>query len=780
MTRHYWMGGNRSHEQDRFFEASLDKAQWQRAKSAEDWQACWYTGMPGPEYFAKVGPERRINHIPGNNALTVKSRLYRSLMDLRDRVKRQEKGPGPLGERLDFVPHVYSMPEDYHRFQQAALDSPDKRWLLKPKNASKGKGIRLVEDPGEIPMDSSWMVQEYLENPHTMHGRKYVLRLYVLVSSVTPFRVYLYKQGFAKLASVAYNEENANNPYSYLTNPDINALNLEAEVPVEFVDFESYRLWLREQGHDDQALFEQIEDLVALTCLSAQEPMRERSRAIGADTRGCYELLGIDCLVDQDLKPWILECNLSPSLEVCAGPESGGRIEEMVKGGLVADMVGLLGLNLAPEDSPKGSSVQQVVRETQAELTRSGGFRNLIPGDDPARYLPYMALPRLADWVVAQALSDRPSQQPLLERWVAEEVVTEDQVLVYDTRLGHLSALNETASLIWLMATEGGGPDDIASTLVNSALKVMPDTPDAWAIRNNVWNTLGDWVNNRFLVQSREGPANFTIAEENRQLPVTWWSRVLQCGRTTLRVQADSIPLVSRLFALLEPLEVADEGSLDTLPRLDIVRDTPGFTLILDGQVIASRRPLAEVSDVLFACLMREAPGAGDIAIDAGVIMAPDPDGFAILVVPDKAGLTDGLANGLTNGLINRVAEHLNTASARGVLLGPDDLLRPLSIAGGQTTLPSVPALLIPAPASVDVTDGVCPVSVSDALQYLIPACCCSGGRSLDAASFARLVGWLESRERLLVDTNNLEAATVALWRTMKRGGHNDIARVER
>jgi len=395
-----------------------------------------------------------------------------------------------------------------------------------------------------------------------------------------------------------------------------------------------------------------------------------------------------------------------------------------------------------------------------------------------------MALPRLADWVVAQALSDRPLPQPLLERWVAEEVVTEDQVLVYDTRLGHLSALNETASLIWLMATEGAGPDDIASTLVDSALKVMPDTPDAWAIRNNVWNTLGDWVNNRFLVQSREGPADFTIAEENRQLPVTWWSRVLQCGRTKLRVQADSIPLVSRLFALLEPLEVADEGSQDTLPRLDIVRDTPGFTLILDGQVIASRLPLAEVSDVLFACLMREAPGAGDIAIDAGVIMAPDPDGFAILVVPDKAGLTDGLtnglANGLANGLINRVAEHLNTASARGVLLGPDDLLRPLSIAEGQTTLPSVPALLIPAPASVDVTDGVCPVSVSDALQYLIPACCCSGGRSLDAASFARLVGWLESRERLLVDTNNLEAATVVLWRTMKRGGHNDIARMER
>lgn len=104
MTRYYWMGGNRSYEQDRFFEQSLDKSQWQKAESAEKWDACWYTGMPDQNDFSEVGPERKINHIPGNNVLKIKSRLYRSLMDLRERVERQDKGSGHLTERLAFVP----------------------------------------------------------------------------------------------------------------------------------------------------------------------------------------------------------------------------------------------------------------------------------------------------------------------------------------------------------------------------------------------------------------------------------------------------------------------------------------------------------------------------------------------------------------------------------------------------------------------------------------------------------------------------------------------------
>jgi len=775
MTRHYWMGGNRSYEEDRFFEESLDKSLWQQAETSEQWHACWYTGMPDPEFFSQVGPERKINHIPGNNALTVKSRLYRSLMDLRERVERQEEGGGHLTDRLAFVPGVFSMPEDYHDFQQAALENPGKRWILKPKNAARGKGIQLVGDPADVPMESSWMVQEYLENPHTMHGRKYVLRLYVLVSSVSPFRVYLYRQGFAKLASAPYDQKNADNPYSYLTNPDVNALNLEADVPVEFVDFERYRAWLREQGHDDEALFAKIEDMVALTCLAALEPMRERSRVVGADTRGCYELMGIDCLVDDSLKPWILECNLSPSLGVCAGPESGGDIEESIKGALIADMVEMLGLNRPAGADSADSTAERLIRETRAEIANSGGFRNLIPGSDPTAYLPFMALPRLPDWVVARALSDRPVKQPRLERWMSEETFSEDQVYVYDTRLGHLSSLNETASLIWLMATEGAGPDDIASTLVDSAFKSMPVAPDAWAIRNDVWNTLADWVNNRFLVQSENCPAE-RVTLESVQPPFpeasARMSVVLACGRFRARFFTDSAALVNRIEALLQPMAVSDEAGKDSLPRLEIVRDTPGFTLILDGKVVHPRLPLSAVAPALARCLATQAAKHDDIAIDAGLVAGPDQAGAMFMVSHSEPILRDALTLSL--------ATHWRADYGRGALLkaSVDDHVEGLGLplqapdqegmflpamAGMTGNTAQVLAVLVPTKAPLEDKSGVQAMTVNEVLRHLVANCCSEDGRPLDTGGFTRLADWLEGCERYLVDMNNPEAAAAAL-----------------
>ena len=788
MTQHYWMGGNRSYEQDRFFERYLDKSLWDKAQSGEAWDACWYTGMPDPEYFRNLGPQRKINHIPGNNALTVKSRLYRSLMDLRERTQWQEQGIGPLTQRLDFVPRVYSMPEDYHAFQQAALDNPGKCWILKPKNAARGKGIRLVDDPANVPMESSWMVQEYVENPHTMHGRKYVLRLYVAVTSVAPLRVYLYRQGFAKLASAPYDEENADNPYSYLTNPDVNALNLDADVPVEFVDLDRYRAWLRDQGHDDEALFARVEDMVALTCLSAVEAMRERSRVIGADTRGCYELLGIDCLVDHELKPWVLECNLSPSLDVCAGPESGGNIEEGVKGSMVEDLVSLVGLNGKPEPVPGASAEQQLILDTENELARAGNFKRLLPSENPAAYLPFYALPRLEDWAVAKALAGDDLSQPTLQHRCAEDMISEDRVYVYDTRLGHLSVLNETASLIWLMATDGIAPDDIADALTQSARQNATAEPDAWEIRRDVWNSLADWASNRFLVQvgaTGAFPRELSPAT-NIPLPQVTepFSCVLECGGFHVEIFTDSPAVADRIGPLLVPIEAKTRPALRS--RLEIVRDTPGYTLVLDGRAMQSRLPLSRVAPAVMACLTRHAAADGDIIIDAGLLALPDGSGRAVMVANNESGPGDSIALALAGQLgasfgrgIRLAAGAVSTPIALGLPAqvppgeaagpAPGRFSRHVRTDGHETLLiPASPGmvgqqyrvniLLIPGQLSSQQEETLRAVSVSEAMRHLIPGCCGPDGRPLDTAAFSRLAGWLEAANLYLVDEDNLDA----------------------
>ncbi|MBS3804979.1 MAG: hypothetical protein KGY54_10555 [Oleiphilaceae bacterium] len=794
MTRRYWMGGKRTAAQDRFFEAALDKALWQAGDTEKAWDACWYTGMPAPRFFHQVGPDRKINHIPGNNALTVKSRLYQSLITLRDRVETQQKDTSELTDRLQFVPRVFSMPEDYHAFQQAALDNPAKRWILKPKNAARGKGIAMVGDPAEVPLESSWMVQEYMENPHTMHGRKYVLRLYVLVSSIAPFRVYLYRQGFAKLASAPYDEENADNPYSYLTNPDINALNLDAEVPVEFVDLDRYRHWLCEQGHNDAILFDRIEDMVTLTCLSALESMRERCQTIEADPRGCYELLGIDCLVDDQLKPWVLECNLSPSLDVCAGPESGGDIEEGIKSSLIADLVQLTGLNDMDAGPDDRSPEQQLVEETRRELAQAGGFQRLYPCEDPERYLPYFTLPRLEDWVVAQAISDKSLSQPRVERRFAEETISDDQVYVYHTEAGSLSALNETGSLIWLMALDGSGADDIAEALISAAGKTAAAQLDTWSIRKDVWNSLADWTNNRSLIQAYQAspattrPPATAVSPEKPDL--TSFSLLLACGAHQVEFYTDSRPLVGRLEALLRPMQT--ERRKGDCSRLEVVRDTPGYTLVLDGKVIRSRLPLASVASAVMTCLAGNAALPGEIVIDAGLVTRSDDQNSAVLIANGDPSLYDSVAQNFAwreDASFSRAVRLRDTADTRLSALGlpaqiPERMLP--FFAQAKTTVKSrlpgnsdgalIPAsrtlakgfykintVIIPSHDALYENSGVRALSVSETLRHLIAGCCMREGKPLDARGFARLSAWLERCDRYMVDASDPETAASSL-----------------
>ena len=56
-----------------------------------------------------------------------------------------------------------------------------------------------------------------------MGGRKFDMRLYVLVTSFRPLKVYLYKHGFARFCTVKYNDSanEMDNMYIHLTNVSI-------------------------------------------------------------------------------------------------------------------------------------------------------------------------------------------------------------------------------------------------------------------------------------------------------------------------------------------------------------------------------------------------------------------------------------------------------------------------------------------------------------------------------------------------------------------------------
>lgn len=70
------------------------------------------------------------------------------------------------------------------------------------------------------------MVSRYITNPLLINGHKFDLRIYVLVTSYEPLKVYVFQEGLARFASETYSSKiNKNNKYMHLTNYSINKKN---------------------------------------------------------------------------------------------------------------------------------------------------------------------------------------------------------------------------------------------------------------------------------------------------------------------------------------------------------------------------------------------------------------------------------------------------------------------------------------------------------------------------------------------------------------------------
>lgn len=72
-----------------------------------------------------------------------------------------------------------------------------------------------MEDISEVPIKEDCIISRYIHNPLLVNGLKFDLRIYVLVTSYDPLRIYVYKEGLTRLATEPYKLEpgSVNNKY---------------------------------------------------------------------------------------------------------------------------------------------------------------------------------------------------------------------------------------------------------------------------------------------------------------------------------------------------------------------------------------------------------------------------------------------------------------------------------------------------------------------------------------------------------------------------------------
>lgn len=95
-------------------------------------------------------------------------------------------------------------------------------------------------------------------------------------------------------------------------------------------------------GVDSKMLWKNLQQLVIKTIISGENSITQLCEENINNLYNCYELFGIDVLLDEKLKAWLLEVNISPSLHT-ASP-----LDAHVKGPLVKALFDMAQFHLPP------------------------------------------------------------------------------------------------------------------------------------------------------------------------------------------------------------------------------------------------------------------------------------------------------------------------------------------------------------------------------------------------------------------------------------------------
>lgn len=315
---------------------NFEKRGWIQCAADEDWNFYWASVQTVRAIFNvetgyRLSDDQVINHFPNHYELTRKDLMVKNIKRYR---KELEKEGSPLAEKdengkylyLDFIPVTYLLPADYNLFVEEFRKAPSSTWIMKPTGKSRGIGIFLINRLSQLKKWSrdsrgtplvhatgkdAYVISKYIDNPLLIGGKKFDLRIYVLVTSFRPLRCYMYKHGFCRFCTVKYNANvnELDNMFVHLTNVAIQKTGEEYNaIHGGKWTVKNLRLYL--EGTRGKELTEKLFDDINWQIVHSLKAVQN----VIANDRHCFECYGYDIIVDDNLKPWLIEVNASPSL----------------------------------------------------------------------------------------------------------------------------------------------------------------------------------------------------------------------------------------------------------------------------------------------------------------------------------------------------------------------------------------------------------------------------------------------------------------------------------
>ena len=206
-------------------------------------------------------------------------------------------------------------------------------WIIKPINLNRGRCIQVMNDTDaiveylqkiqemkKIESDNNdfkcehIILQKYLEQPLLYQERKFDIRIWIMLIAGQENFVYIFKQGHLK-ATCAKFDINSSSHFIHLTNYSVQKHNADFS-KIEIGNEISYEEFQNELDKNNSGknffkdIYPKIVYIIRLAVGAGKSNINHLNRT------NCFEIFGCDFILDKKYKPYLLEINLNPGLEI--------------------------------------------------------------------------------------------------------------------------------------------------------------------------------------------------------------------------------------------------------------------------------------------------------------------------------------------------------------------------------------------------------------------------------------------------------------------------------
>ena len=218
-------------------------------------------------------------------------------------------------------------------FPQATMEGTRNVWIVKPSQNARGSGVHCCSELEEI-VDcgvkmQARIVQKYLERPLLLtvnRGKvKFDIRQWVLVTSFDPLEIHFFNSCYLRLCTQPFTLDDLKDKFSHLANYSVQKTQSKAadETVWSLHQFLAYLSHHRPDTSYQADILPLIHSLVISTLQCAADEI---------DHRNCsFEVYGFDIILDETMRPWLLEVNLSPACSERT-PWLTTMLDEMMEG----------------------------------------------------------------------------------------------------------------------------------------------------------------------------------------------------------------------------------------------------------------------------------------------------------------------------------------------------------------------------------------------------------------------------------------------------------------